>query len=197
MSEHTKAKRVQVCVCSVCVVCSECQWWLCMKSAVVAGGFLTSHFSKSTGTANSSAVLCHLQTCWFYWGRGSEHCRCFADELWWLASHMTDCYWWLILWEATDRPSRYPTTIDSGRKARTRTRADTSVTNELMWLERVWRWWERSAACCVLQKDHFSLGRDVSIYVDIRLYTQPGPDVVGCADGLVEARHTDCSEDYQ
>lgn len=81
------------------------------------------------------------------------------------------------------------TTIDSGGKARSRTGADASATNELMWLESLEM---MRTFCCVLQNDRVSSGRDTSIHVDIRLFTQPGPDVGGRADGPVEPMHRDC-----
>lgn len=74
-------QKPEVCQC-VWRVCSVAEWWLCLKSAFVAVVW-TGNLSKSTQTASSSAVPCHLQPCCFaggnettllFWG---ENCRSF------------------------------------------------------------------------------------------------------------------------
>lgn len=67
-------QKPKLCQC-VWRVCSVSASWvslrLCLESAFVAA-LITSNFSKSAQTPMSSAVLCHLQTRWFYWGCESE-----------------------------------------------------------------------------------------------------------------------------
>lgn len=71
-------------------------------------------FPKSTGTANSSAVLCHLQTCWFNRGKESEHCffMSFTDGLFVYAEeNITELL--LINNVRRRRPLTYPFVADS------------------------------------------------------------------------------------